>query len=92
MMAQPDPRTTAWTPCPYAGKFWFDAASLRPAWGRLHKGDAEPLPTEPALLDGWVQFHNGDFESAARTGLQLDRGADVGQQGGLHPRQLRRTQ
>lgn len=70
-MVPPDPRTVAWTPCSCAGLFNFDAPILRARWSRLHQGDAEPLPTDAALLDGWVQFHNGDFEGATRTGLQL---------------------
>ena len=62
---------TQWTPCPHAGEYRFDAASLRQQWRRLHQGDAEPLPTDPALLDGWVLFHNGAFEQATLVGEQL---------------------
>jgi len=62
---------TSWTPCPHTGAFHFDAASLRSQWRRLHQGDAEPLPADSALLDGWVLFHNGAFEQAAQVGEQL---------------------
>ncbi len=60
-----------WTRCPHAGAYRFDSASLAPHWGRLHQGDAEPLPDDPALLDAWVHFHNGEFEQAAQAGLRL---------------------
>ena len=63
--------TTPWTPCPHAGTLHFDAGRLRAQWSRLHRGDAEPLPTDAALLEGWVLFHNGDFQRAAEIGLRL---------------------
>ena len=58
-----------WTAFPHAGEYAFDAASLRLNWGRLHAGDAEPLPADSAVLEAWVHFHNGDFERAAEAGL-----------------------
>ncbi len=63
--------TTPWTPCPHAGTLHFDAASLRGQWSRLHRGDAEPLPDDAALLEGWVLFHNGEFQRAAEAGQRL---------------------
>ena len=59
-----------WTAFPHAGEFSFDAASVRRQWARLHAGDAEPCPTDPAILQAWVLFHNGDFRQAADAGLQ----------------------
>lgn len=61
-----------WTPFPYPGAYRFDAASLPDHWARLHRGDAEPLPTEPDVLRAWALFHNGDFQQAAEAGLALD--------------------
>lgn len=61
----------AWTIFPYAGDYDYDADSLRKAWGRLHSGDQEPLPQDPRLLEGWALFHNGEFQRAMETGLQL---------------------
>src|SRR4051812_4616051 len=49
----------------------FDANSLRENWDRLHQGDCEPLPSDTALLEAWVLFHNGEFESAIEAGLSL---------------------
>lgn len=58
-----------WTPSPGAGSFALDAAQVTSQWARLHRGDAEPLPQDAAVLDAWVLFHNGDFEQAAARGL-----------------------
>ncbi len=63
--------TTPWTPCPHAGSLHADAASLRGQWSRLHRGDAESMPEDEALLEGWVLFHNGEFQRAAEAGQRL---------------------
>jgi len=60
-----------WTPFPYPGAFKYEGASLRDHWSRLHRGDAEPLPTEPGVLNAWALYHNGDFEQATKAGLAL---------------------
>lgn len=59
-----------WTAFPHAGEYTFDAASLKKHWARLHAGDAEPLPKDPAVLQAWVLFHNGEFQRAAEAGLK----------------------
>ena len=59
-----------WTAFPHLGEFQFDAAGVRRHWSRLHAGDAEPLPAEPAVLEAWVLFHNGEFHRAMEAGLQ----------------------
>jgi hypothetical protein len=59
-----------WTAFPHAGAFSFDAASVKKNWAALHKGDAEPLPTDKAVLEAWVLFHNGEFQKAAEAGLK----------------------
>ena len=58
-----------WPPFPHAGSYRFDAAGLRQQWARLHTGDAEPLPQDPAVLQAWVLLHNGAFEQAVQAGL-----------------------
>ena len=63
-----------WTAFPHLGEFQFDAAAVRRHWNRLHAGDAEPLPAEPAALEAWVLFHNGEFQRAAEAGLQAGPG------------------
>lgn len=59
-----------WNTFPHAGEFSFDAASVRKHWARLHAGDAEPCPEDPAVLQAWVLFHSGEFQKAAEAGLQ----------------------
>ncbi len=64
-------RTTyRWPAFPEAGLYTFDTADLSRAWGRLHLGDAEPLPREAAVLQAWCLFHNGHFQEARDAGLQ----------------------
>lgn len=64
-----------WTAFPYAGDFQHDAKSVTREWGGLHAGDAEPLPGDPAVLQGWVLFHNGAFHEAREAGLAAGAGA-----------------
>lgn len=61
----------AWAKFPYPDdKYQYTAASLKKAWTRLHACDAEPFPKEAALVDAWIAFHAGDFEKAAKIGLE----------------------
>ena len=59
-----------WNAFPHAGDYAFDVASLKKNWSRLHKGDAEPLPTDAAVLQAWILFHNGEFQKATEAGLK----------------------
>lgn len=59
-----------WTPFPHAGEYAFDADAAQKQWGRLHSGDTEPLPADPAVLQAWALFHSGEFQKAAEAGLQ----------------------
>lgn len=62
----------AWTTFPYPEKAYvYTVAGLKKAWPRLHIGDAEPLPKDAALLEAWIAFHAGEFEKAAKLGLEL---------------------
>jgi tetratricopeptide (TPR) repeat protein len=63
-----------WTRFAATGQFGYDRKRVKKQWPRLHAGDQEPLPQEPALLDAWALFHNGHFEACYRAGLLL--GAD----------------
>jgi tetratricopeptide (TPR) repeat protein len=58
-----------WTAFPQLGEFQHDAASVTREWGRLHAGDAEPLPAEAEVLRAWILFHNGEFRQAMDAGL-----------------------
>lgn len=60
----------AWAKFPYPDPAYVHtAASLKKAWGRLHAGDAEPWPHDAQVADAWIAFHAGEFERAARQGL-----------------------
>jgi hypothetical protein len=60
-----------WAPCPEHAKGQFTPETLTARWPELHAGDGEPLPGSQALLAGWLLYHNGEFEAAARAGLAL---------------------
>ncbi len=54
-----------WAKFPHADKAYrYDAAALKKNWGRLHRGDTEPLPKDAAALDAWRQYHAGEFAAA----------------------------
>ncbi len=58
-----------WAKFPHADKaYQYDVATLKKQWGRLHRGDTEPLPKEAAVLDAWRRYHAGDFAAAVETG------------------------
>ena len=59
-----------WTAFPHIGDYAFDAGSVKKNWGRLHAGDAEPLPEDNAVLQAWALFHSGDFQNATEAGLK----------------------
>jgi tetratricopeptide (TPR) repeat protein len=60
-----------WTAFPYdAADYTYDAAALKKHWARLHKGDAEPLPKDDAVLAAWALFHAGEFHKAHDAGLK----------------------
>jgi hypothetical protein len=62
----------AWTPFPYPDPAYrYTPESLKAAWPALHSGDLEPFPGNPALLQAWIAFHAGEFERAARLGLDV---------------------
>ncbi len=61
---------TRWTPFPHAADYGFDEASVSKHWGRLHAGDAEPLPTDAAVLRAWALFHSGEFQQAFDAGIK----------------------
>ncbi|MDR7152362.1 tetratricopeptide (TPR) repeat protein [Hydrogenophaga palleronii] len=86
-----------WIDCPHPLPVRFDADRLSASWERLHKGDAEPMPTDPDLLQAWVLFHNGEFQRATQAGLLLgDAGMNLANKATciyatyLEPREQRR--
>ena len=69
----------AWAKFPHPDKsFVYTATTLKKAWERLHKGDAEPFPKSEAVIDAWIAFHAGDFQKAAELGGKAgDEGTSV---------------
>ena len=68
-----------WTKFPHAEKkFEYTRASLKKAWDRLHRSDAEPYPKDDAVVDAWIAFHAGDFQAATELGMKAGaEGANV---------------
>lgn len=62
---------TTWTAFPHPEQHPFDATGLRAQWAVLHRGDQEPLPSDPRVLDAWVLYHRGEFQAAALAGDAL---------------------
>jgi hypothetical protein len=62
---------TTWMPYPYAGDHAFTVGNLEKSWGKLHAGDAEPLPLHSDVRAVWCHFHNGEFARANDEGLRL---------------------
>jgi len=61
----------AWSKFPYSDEAYvYTAASLKKNWPRLHVGDAEAFPANPELVQAWIAFHAGEFEKAAKLGLE----------------------
>ncbi len=59
-----------WVKFPYPDKSYLhDAAALKKQWPRLHKGDCEPLPKTPAVLEAWRLYHAGEFAQAVEAGV-----------------------
>ncbi|KQQ45746.1 hypothetical protein ASF61_18920 [Duganella sp. Leaf126] len=62
----------AWTAFPYPDpRYRHTPASLQQDWPALHRGDGEPFPVQPALVQAWIALHAGEFERAARLGLDV---------------------
>jgi tetratricopeptide (TPR) repeat protein len=61
-----------WTKFPHADPAYvYDGADLKKGWARLHAGDREPFPKEPALQEAWRRYHAGDFQAAVEQGRAL---------------------
>src|SRR5438309_7722784 len=59
-----------WAKFPHAGSVYsYEGTALKKHWGRLHRGDCEPLPKDAAAQDAWRAFHAGEFQRAVEVGL-----------------------
>ena len=60
-----------WARFPHAtSAYLYEGASLKKHWGRLHRGDCEPLPKDAAAQDAWREFHAGEFQRAVEVGRE----------------------
>jgi tetratricopeptide (TPR) repeat protein len=61
--------TKKWVKFPYPDRAYsHDAAGLRKAWPRLHRGDCEASPKDSGVLDAWRHYHAGAFADAVEAG------------------------
>jgi tetratricopeptide (TPR) repeat protein len=61
--------TKKWAAFPYPDKAYaYDAAGVKKAWARLHRGDCEALPKDTDVLDAWRHYHAGAFAAAVEAG------------------------
>lgn len=60
----------AWTKFPHKDQFSYTPVTLKKAWERLHKGDAEPLPKDGSVIEAWIAFHAGEFQRAMELGVK----------------------
>ena len=75
-------KITNWEQLPDDFKFDYTQEQLAEVWEALHSGDRYEYPLNyegdqenlNAQAEGWLQFHNGEFQKAAQIGLDL--GAD----------------
>jgi hypothetical protein len=60
-----------WKAFPHPAKaYTYAGDALRKNWDRLHRGDCEPFPKEPAVQQAWRHFHAGQFAEAVAAGLE----------------------
>ena len=59
-----------WTAFPHPDKaFNYAGEALKKNWDRLHRGDCEPFPKDPAVQEAWRHYHAGRFQEAVEAGL-----------------------
>ena len=59
-----------WKAFPHPSKAYVYAGeALKKNWDRLHRGDCEPYPKDPAAQEAWRLFHQGRFAEAVEAGL-----------------------
>jgi len=64
-----------WAAFPYPDKaFDYAGDALKKNWDKLHKGDCEPYPKDPAVQDAWRHYHAGRFQEAVEAGLEAGGG------------------
>ena len=60
-----------WTAFPHPDKaFSYAGDALKKNWDKLHRGDCEPFPKDPAVQEAWRHYHAGRFQEAMEQGLE----------------------
>jgi tetratricopeptide (TPR) repeat protein len=60
-----------WAAFPHPAKgFIYAAEALKKSWDKLHRGDCERFPKDPAVQEAWRLFHQGKFAEAVALGLE----------------------
>lgn len=60
-----------WIAFPHPARdFIYAGDQLKKNWDKLHRGDCEPYPKEPAVQEAWRLFHQGKFAEAMALGLE----------------------
>jgi tetratricopeptide (TPR) repeat protein len=60
-----------WTAFPHPDKAFGHAGdALKKNWDKLHRGDCEPFPKDPAVQEAWRHYHAGRFQQAMEEGLE----------------------
>lgn len=60
---------SGWAKFPYAEtSYEYAGAALKKSWGRLHRGDCEPMPADASIQEAWRCFHRGEFGHAIEQG------------------------
>ncbi|MFU8833529.1 MAG: tetratricopeptide repeat protein, partial [Wenzhouxiangella sp.] len=60
--------TSHWATFSADGDFSYEGAALKKNWEKLHLGDREPWPEDPALQQAWRDYHAGRFGEAVEAG------------------------
>ena len=59
-----------WPAFPHPSKSYeYGGDKLKKAWDKLHQGDREAFPKDPAAQEAWRLFHQGEFEAAVAKGV-----------------------
>ena len=68
--------TNDWAACPIdMSDLDLSGDKLQEQWGRMHRGNCEPFPSDPKLQEAWRAYHLGQFAKAVELGMA------AGQQG-----------
>ena len=60
-----------WAKFPHGGSAYvYEGAALKKSWGRLHRGDCEPLPEDAILIAPGLALASAISSLIVRTGME----------------------